>query len=434
MKTILLAVALVGATLAVPASASSTRAQDPQQVMGRDLHNCTRPDYPASALAQGIGGKTTVEVRIGERGRVIEARVLASSGSAALDQASLAGIRDCTFHALLAANQTPSGWLKAQYVWAASTATIGALLGSEHLASTRKLAAAGDSDAQNRLGAWYEKGYFSKPDLAQAATWYRRAAESGNAVAQNNLGVLYNRGAGVPFDKQEAVAWYAKAAEQGHGWAQANLAYAYQYGSAGEQDTDKALYWLTRSAEGGLADAQARLGVLLMRRAANDDERAAAAAWIARAAQQNSPQGMYYLGRSYELGLGKVQDDVRAAAHYRAALGRSDGRAETALAMLIDAGRAGSVDEERVTQLYQVAMQSRHRAAFYHYGLIMERRGDPMAAAVMLRGAELGDCQAVLKIVQLQAAGADLAGDSPRLDLAKRAEVCAQLADLPPQL
>jgi TPR repeat protein len=304
----------------------------------------------------------------------------------------------------------------------------------QQLASTMALAASGDPVAVNRLGAWYEKGINVAADPTRAALLYRQAAQAGNAVAQNNLGVLYNRGVGVALDKKMAAYWYAKAAEQGHGWAQANLAYAYQYGTLGEPDMDQALYWLTRSAEGGLADAQARLGVLLMRRAATDEERVAAATWIARAAEQNSPKGMYYLGRSYELGLGKVQDDARAAAHYRAALGRSDGRAETALAMLIDAGRDGSPDEERVMQLYLSAMGSRYRPAFYQYGLIMERRGDPMAAAVFLRGAELGDCQAMLKTMQLQAAGADFAGRSPAADLAQRAEFCVPPAGLPPQL
>jgi TonB family protein len=433
MKTILLAVA--AATFVLPARASSDQVQNAQQVMEIDLQACARPAYPAAALAARAEGKTTVEVRIGEQGKVIEARMLASSGRPDLDDASLAGIRGCTFRTVVAAHGAPRGWLRTQYVWRASTAVAVPALNAEQLASTRALAESGDPVAQNRLGAWYERGINVKADLAQAAHWYRLAAQSGNAVAQNNLGVLYNRGVGVPLDKKMALHWYAKAAEQGHGWAQANLAWAYQYGTTGEPDLDKARYWLTRSAEGGLADAQARLGLFLMGRADSDDERVAAAAWLEKAAVQNYPQGLYYLGRSFELGLGKAQDDTRAVMLYRAVLGRSEGRGETALAMLLDAGRGDSADEEHLARLYRMAMRSRYPAAFYQYGLLLERQGDAaMARAIFVGAAELGDCHATLRLRQLQQSGAVPVFTDPRFDLAKRAEFCAPLVDLPPQL
>lgn len=434
MKTILLAVA--AATFVVPACASAERLQDAQRIMEIDLQACMRPDYPAAALAEGAEGKTTVEFQIGGQGRVLEARVVASSGRADLDDAALAGIRGCTFRTVVAAGAAPSGWLRTQYLWLAHGSNGAALLDPEQLDSTKARAASGDAVAQNQLGVWYERGIYFKADPAQAAHWYRLAAHGGYAVAQNNLGVLYNRGAGVPLDRKMAVHWYAKAAEQGHGWAQANLAWAYQYGSIGEPDFDKARYWLTRSAEGGLADAQARLGRFLMTRATSDDERVAASAWLEKAAAQNYPQGLYYLGRSFELGLGNVQDDERAAALYRAVLGRSEGRGETALAMLLDAGRGGRASEEEVARLYRTAMASRYPAAFYQYGLLLERQGDDaMASSFFLSAAELGDCQGAIRSLQLrQAAGTDSTAASSKVNLAGRAAFCAHLADLPPQL
>lgn len=427
---------LAAATSVLPAHALAARGQDAQQVMGLDVNACPRPAWPAAALAQRASGKTTVEVQIGEKGLVTDARVLVSSGRTDLDEAALAGIRQCVFHAVLATGQAPTGWLTTQYVWVPGAAKTAGAPDQALFASTRKLAAAGDPVAQNRLGAGYENGSWGKPDLVQAAAWYRLAAQSGNAVAQNNLGVLYNRGAGVPRDPKQAVHWYEKAAEQGHGWAQANLAWAYQYGTTGEPDLEKARHWLTRSAAGGLAAAQVRLGLLAMQRALSDEDRSGAAAWIADAAAQDYPPGLYYLGRSFELGLGKAQDDAQAVALYRKALGRSDGRAEIALGMLLEAGRADAQDEDEAAGLYRKAMQWRYPAAYYHYGRILEQRGDDtLAAAVFRQGAELGNCDATLKYAQtLQSQGTTPAAGSPEAYLAERARRCQAIPELPPRL
>jgi len=429
-------VLFLAAAALLPVHALAARIQDAQQVMGLDLNACPRPAFPAAALAQRASGKTTVEVQIGEAGLVTDARVLTSSGRSDLDQAALAGIRRCMFHAVAATGQTPTGWLKTQYVWIPGAAKNTQARDQALIGRTKKLAEAGDPAAQNTLGTWYEHGTYGKADPVQAAAWYLPAAESGNAAAQNNLGVLYDRGVGVPRDRKQAAHWYAKAAEQGHGWAQANLAWAYQYGTAGEPDIDKALYWLTKSAEGGLAAAQVRLGVLAMQRAMSDEDRNAAAAWLARAAARDYPAGVYYLGRTFELGLGNAQDDAQAAALYRKALERSGGRAEIALGQLVEAGRAGATDLDGAARLYQKAMRWRYPAAYYHYGRMLEQRGDTDLAAVVFRqGAEKGDCDAVGKYVQIkQLQGTTPAAGTPEAAWNQRALWCAARPELPPQL
>lgn len=413
MKTRLFSLAVAAIVFAPCAHARPERAPDAQQLLSIDLHACPRPAYPGAALARGAGGKTTVEVQIGEQGLVTEGRVSSSSGSADLDQAALAAVRRCVFHTLLAAGHTPTGWLKTQYVWIPGQARQAAARNQALFDSTTQRAAAGDALAQNRLGTWYQNGTYGSTDLAQAAHWYRLAADQGNAYAQNNLGVLYYRGAGVARDQTQAVYWYAKAAEQGHGWAQANLAWAYQFGSAGEKDIDKALHWLTEAAGGGLPAAQVRLGLLAMQRAGTDEARSAASAWLARAAAQQYPAGLYYLGRTFELGLGNAQDDAQAAALYRQALGRSDGRAETALGSLLETGRAGHADVDQAARLYQQAMHWRYPAAYSHYASVLAQRGEaPLARAVLREAAQMGDCDAALQYAQERTADAAPAGVS----------------------
>jgi TPR repeat protein len=191
-------------------------------------------------------------------------------------------------------------------------------------------------------------------------------------------------------------------------------------------DIDKALYWLTKSAEGALPAAQVRLGLLAMQRAASDEDRSTAAAWFTRAAAQDYPAAHYYLGRSFELGLGNVQDPAQAATLYRKALERSGGRAEVALGMLLEAGRAGVADPEAAAQLYEKAMRWRYPPAYYHYGLVLEQRGESdLAAAVFRQGADMGDCDAVVKYVQLRPAqGAAPAVGKPLAYWDQRAQWC----------
>ena len=54
-----------------------------------------------------------------------------------------------------------------------------------------------------------------KGDFATALREWRPLAEQGNADAQNNLGAMYDKGQGVPQDYKEAFNWYRKSAEQG---------------------------------------------------------------------------------------------------------------------------------------------------------------------------------------------------------------------------
>jgi TonB family protein len=397
-----LAILFLAAAAAVASVHDSTEQDRIRQALRLDLYACARPAYPATAQAQGAGGRSTLNIQVDAGGQVADVRVAVTSGRADLDGAALAGIRNCAFHAVATLGKPPDKWFGAQFIWQPGEPP--GALDPALVIRTQRLAEEGDPAAQNTLGTWYEQGRFFEKDLAQAAALYRLAAHGGNAYAQNNLGVLLNRGVGVARDRRQAVFWYAKAAEQRHGWAQANLSWAYQHGSVGERDMAQARKWLTRAAEGGLAAAQVRLGLLMLGRPGYAEARAPGAQWFARAAAVDDPAGLYYLGRSYELGIGNEPNDALAAALYRRALGRSGGRAETALATLIEDGRAQAEAPHEVLALYETAMQSRDGGAFYRYGLVLEQRGDhALAAALFRHGQRLGDCRAATRSIRIRA-------------------------------
>lgn len=73
-------------------------------------------------------------------------------------------------------------------------------------------ARAGDSDAQNSLGDYYDAKN-TPQDYTQAAAWYRKAAEQGNAKAEYSLGISYCWHEGVPLDYSEAYFWLDLAIE-----------------------------------------------------------------------------------------------------------------------------------------------------------------------------------------------------------------------------
>jgi hypothetical protein len=79
----------------------------------------------------------------------------------------------------------------------------------------RKLADAGDADAQWRMGVRYHTGSGVRQDDAQAVQWFLRAAEQGHVGAQATLGAYYLAGRGVPQDLSRAYFWSRLALAQG---------------------------------------------------------------------------------------------------------------------------------------------------------------------------------------------------------------------------
>jgi hypothetical protein len=81
--------------------------------------------------------------------------------------------------------------------------------------AVRKLAEAGDPDAQWRMGVRYHTGAGVPQDDAQAVQWFLRSALQGHVGAQATLGAYYWAGRGVPQDLSRAYFWSAIAFAQG---------------------------------------------------------------------------------------------------------------------------------------------------------------------------------------------------------------------------
>ena len=393
---------LIAALLTGGASLAHAASNDAAgKAMWRDLTVCPTPTWPAGALARNAGGKVTVSVRVDASGRVTASRVDVSSGHADLDQAARDGIAQCRFYALADVLGTPSGWRPMQFVW--QKPADHAHVAPEFVAATRAAAEGGNASARSNLGWWYQHGITGPVDLEQAESWYRRGADGGDAMAQFLLARLYLE----QKRPDDAVHWLRRAADAGNVSAQAWLAWAYRTGTGVSVDHDEAQRWQTLAAASGVAVAQTAAGTQLLHDAGDkpgtDAQRAAAVDWLAKAAAQQEPYGQFYLARSFELGNGTNQDAARAMSLYRAALGRTGGRAEVHLGAMLEEGRGGDADPAdpgAAAQLYRQAMAVPYGPAFYRYGRLLEQgsgvaRDEQLAVEAYLQGADLSDCDAM---------------------------------------
>jgi TPR repeat protein len=145
----------------------------------------------------------------------------------------------------------------------------GALAHAQDTASLERRAAAGNSDAQYRLG----EDYINRGETGQALVWLRKAADSRHTAAEMALAQIYQEGKGVSPDEREAFKWYLKAADQGDDRAQTIIGIDYKFGESGTpKDIHVAARWFRMAAQKGNIEARTNLSELLSAGLIAEDE------------------------------------------------------------------------------------------------------------------------------------------------------------------
>ncbi len=90
----------------------------------------------------------------------------------------------------------------------------------EKLAQIKKVAEAGNEEAQVNLGWIYFNGHGATQDYQKAMNWFHLAAAQGNSSAQLAIGKMYSSGKGVAQDYVRAQMWFILAAAEGDSEAQ----------------------------------------------------------------------------------------------------------------------------------------------------------------------------------------------------------------------
>lgn len=103
------------------AGAGYAAAQNPyRQVDTRamaDFSACEKPRWPKSSLRAGHTGTVTLRFLVSETGRIMESRIVGSSGDRDLDRAAQIGIGKCTFKPATRSGEKVASWMQMQYVW-----------------------------------------------------------------------------------------------------------------------------------------------------------------------------------------------------------------------------------------------------------------------------------------------------------------------------
>ena len=116
------------------------------------------------------------------------------------------------------------------------------------------LAAAGNAEAQYRMGMMARFGWGMDKDTAAAVKWLSAAAKQNYAQAQAELGTMYRLGRGVPEDPKEAARLLTAAAMQGVGIAQLSIGRMYRDGIGVNRDLAEAYAWFSAAGENDVMD------------------------------------------------------------------------------------------------------------------------------------------------------------------------------------
>ncbi len=204
------------------------------------------------------------------------------------------------------------------------------------------LAKQGDPSAVTQMGAAYLSGNFGKPkDVAQAASYFRKAADAGYLPAIYTLAQMTEKGLGTEKNITKAFELYNQAAEGGFPEAAAVVGAYYLFGGSVPVNPKLARKWLEIGAEQGVVSAQYLMGGLYEEGKAVPKDGSKAADWFRRAfdnataeAGRSNYKQHFWLGLMYESGRGVKQDVEAAKRIYREAGRRGDERAMGRLAVL----------------------------------------------------------------------------------------------------
>jgi len=343
----------------------------------------------------------------------------------------------------------------------------------ELVVRNRRLAEAGDPEAQFNLGNMYRIGYQVAADTATSVYWLtaaarnghaeaiemledmgidwrqpapvldpqatvsspdvdpdslfadppardpqamRQAAEAGDAEAQVALGNAYRFGEGVARDLEEAVRWYRRAADQGAAIGQYALAAMFDLGLGVAEDLDAARDLYARAARQGNSGAQFNLGNMTLAGRGGERDPVEAVAWFEKAAAQGDAAAHFALGALYERGTGLPKDDGQAIRHYRDAAERGDADAQFNLANMVREGRGTTADQFEAAMLYRRAGEQGLAAAQLNYALMLAtgqsgHRNDRMAVEWLRRAADQGDPRAQYYLATFHEQGRGVARD-----------------------
>lgn len=345
MKTTLAALLACTVTAFQPALAANTMASI---VPG----SCAKPVWPGEALRAFQEGKVMLGFLVDEGGKLRNTAVLRSSGSAALDRASVETLQACQFKAASEDDRSVARWARMQYVWTLSSTP----LREAELSALERQARRGIATDQLTLGKIYLSGRAGQRNVENGPEWIRRAAEQGLPSAQVAMALTLIPSGRYVDTPEDSIAWLRKAAAQNHAAGQFLLGRVL----LDQGKPEEAMPLLERAAAQQYPEAMALTATHLLDGARNEDL-PRAVALLQQAAAKGNPTAHWMLAECYSTGRGVVQDDGEAARHYQQAASTGVIPAQFALARAYQRGIGVQEDEPLAALWRSVAMTAQKR-------------------------------------------------------------------------
>jgi TPR repeat protein len=266
---------------------------------------------------------------------------------------------------------------------------------SEGIKWLERAAAQGNAHAQLTLAHAYHAGKGVPQDLEKAFRWTEKAAIRDDANAQNNLGVLLRLGQGATKNETNAARLFRIASQQNLHEAEYNLATMYDRGWGVDQDYETAREWYESAAdsEDGDSDAEYRLGILYEKGLGGDKDAEESLDWFKKAAEHGSfyaalrlatspPAGtkafeserfQYLAGQALANGRGVARDEPRGFALIKQSAERRYEPAMFMLATMYSAGRGTPKNEAKALDTYVqvIAKNDKNYVAYNNYAWLL---------------------------------------------------------------
>lgn len=299
-----------------------------QQQISVDLKSCAKPVWPKESLWRQETGKVTLEYLIGLDGKVLESKVLKSSGFPLLDMAAQDGLAKCQFSLPSSVGRTEPTRTRMQYVWTLEGKPK--TLADRRVEWQRMLAEAekGDPHMQVIVGM----AYLNAPppverNAAEGMRWLRTAAEQGNPQAMESLAYQLKHGRNTERDEEAALAWLEKAAAQGAHSAETALAVTLLNSANAQHDAVRARSLLEKAHAGGFKPARAHLGILLLKEGSREE----GLKLLQQAVDEHDRLAQLMMAKMYEKGEHVAADLAKAQALYERAAAAGNPYAQLAL-------------------------------------------------------------------------------------------------------
>lgn len=292
------------------------------------------------------------------------------------------------------------------------------------ISEQEKLAGAGNTDAQYRLGEML----FQNHSIVSAKKWLEKAAANGNLLAEARLfyirfcsgqksdstkqfnkfeklaeldsddakillGDFYLAGCGVTKDRRRAIVYFTSAAQNGDPRAQVSLALE-------EVETpERSFEKIGKIAEQGYAQAQTVLGFYYEKGKGTPKDPQKAVFWYQKAAKQNYAPALYNLGLNYETGTGVPKDSQKAFTLVKQAAEQGYAPAQNSLGFYYESGKGTPKNPQKAFIWYHKAAEQGNVIAQANLGFCYQdgtgTPKDPRKAFLWFqKAAEQGDTTA----------------------------------------